>query len=361
MCKLVYGTISKYREKLMVTNEDILTEYTYKDGEFRHAKDKARNTKAGTIAGSKDKRDIIIKGKLRNMSKCIWLMETGEWPEFHLEPRNGIKTDIRFSNLREKGSATMETITQEEVLNTFTQNEDGKILRNGKPVETAHRDGYTVVSYKSLKIPTHRLVWFMEHGYMPKVVDHKDNDRTNNKVGNLRATDKGGNMKNLSLAANNSTSGVKGVCYHARDGVWEAYITVDKERMYLGRSKDKEVAVGYREEAEKKYGFSSSTKTTNYYAGTTWKKKVRELKGTGCEVCGSEDGIHIHHIEGFSGNKEKREDEFNGAVLCSTCHKDYHKTHADVNINTYEEWVLNKLEGLEMNDTNKELGISHGC
>jgi len=344
----------------MITKEDILTEYTYKDGEFRHARDKARNTKAGTIAGSKNKKDIIVNGKLRNMSKCVWLMETGEWPKFNLEPVNGIKEDIRFENLRERGSATMDTITQEEVLNTFTQNEDGKILRNGKLVETAHRNGYTVVSYKSLTIPTHRLVWFMHNGYMPEVVDHKDNDRSNNKIDNLRATDKSGNMKNLSKPANN-TSGVKGVCYHNRDKVWQAYIRVDNKRIHLGSFVDKDDAITARREAEVQYGMDGGKKETNYYTPTVWKNRVRELKGTSCEVCGSNDGIHIHHIEGFSGNKELREEVLNGAVLCSRCHKEYHRLHKDVNKSTYEEWVLNKLEEIDMSNINTNSEVCYGC
>ena len=50
----------------------------------------------------------------------------------------------------------------------------------------------------------------------------------------------------------NNTSGVKGVHLNSK-GVWVARIQVGKKRLFLGSSKDKEVAIRLRLEAEKEY------------------------------------------------------------------------------------------------------------
>jgi hypothetical protein len=43
------------------------------------------------------------------------------------------------------------------------------------------------------------------------------------------------------------------VVWHKRDNVWEAYITVNYKRTYLGRFVDFKEAVKARKEAEEKY------------------------------------------------------------------------------------------------------------
>lgn len=48
-------------------------------------------------------------------------------------------------------------------------------------------------------------------------------------------------------------SGVTGVSFNNRDGLWIAYITFKKQRYYLGSFKNKEDAIKVRKEAEEKY------------------------------------------------------------------------------------------------------------
>lgn len=84
-------------------------------------------------------------------------------------------------------------------------------------------------------------------------VDHiKTENKFDNRKLNLRKASRIENNRNSKLQKNN-TSGVTGVHWHSRDNVWEAWIRVNYEHIYLGRSTDFKEAVKLRKEAEEKY------------------------------------------------------------------------------------------------------------
>lgn len=56
----------------------------------------------------------------------------------------------------------------------------------------------------------------------------------------------------------------------------------------------------------------------------TWRKAVKTIFGNTCFVCGSDENLVAHHIEGYRRNRESRFSIYNGICLCETCHKDYH-------------------------------------
>jgi len=43
-----------------------------------------------------------------------------------------------------------------------------------------------------------------------------------------------------------------------------------------------------------------------------------------CQICGSRNKRHAHHIESASYNKDLRFEVSNGICLCSKCHTQYH-------------------------------------
>lgn len=47
-------------------------------------------------------------------------------------------------------------------------------------------------------------------------------------------------------------------------------------------------------------------------------------KGSVCKCCGLKMPLHVHHIEHFAKNPEKRFDPANSRVLCAVCHKRSH-------------------------------------
>ena len=65
----------------------------------------------------------------------------------------------------------------------------------------------------------HRLIFLMHHGYLPKEIDHKDNDQLNNRIENLRPATRSQNCSNTGIGKKN-TSGVKGVSWSKRNNKW---------------------------------------------------------------------------------------------------------------------------------------------
>lgn len=56
---------------------------------------------AGGVSGSGGYILIWIDGKKRSAHRLAWLYVTGNWPTKWLDHRNAVRTDNRFSNLRE--------------------------------------------------------------------------------------------------------------------------------------------------------------------------------------------------------------------------------------------------------------------
>ena len=81
----------------------------------------------------------------------------------------------------------------------------------------------------------HRLVAnaFLDNPNDKLCVDHKDNNKTNNNISNLRFATTKENSQN-SKRSNNNTSGHKGVYWHKRVKKWYAQINIDGIRIYIG-------------------------------------------------------------------------------------------------------------------------------
>ena len=84
-----------------------------------------------------------------------------------------------------------------------------------------------------------------------KLIDHKDHRKNDNRKSKLRLCTDALNSRNRTTP-NNNTSGCKGVRWHSRDKVWEAYITCDKKWRYIGRFEKYEDAVAARKAEEEK-------------------------------------------------------------------------------------------------------------
>ncbi len=83
--------------------------------------------------------------------------------------------------------------------------DDGKLLAKkqrhkwnaGQEVGSATgTTGYRVVMIDGYIWGIHRLVFFWHHGWWPELVDHIDRTRTNNRIENLRASNKSLNALN---------------------------------------------------------------------------------------------------------------------------------------------------------------------
>ena len=94
-------------------------------------------------------------------------------------------------------------------------------------------DGYIRVKVGQNLYPAHRIAWFLHHGQQPEgQLDHIDNDKTNNRISNLRLATPIQNNQNIGKTSS-CTSGVKNVTW--QKGAWEVRLRVNGKRMYFGR------------------------------------------------------------------------------------------------------------------------------
>ena len=82
--------------------------------------------------------------------------------------------------------------------------------------------GYREVFFGDYRMREHRLIFLMCHGILPKMLDHIDGNKLNNKIENLRVCSGSQNQFNSKLPKNNTT-GFKGVYF------------LKKKNRYVGR------------------------------------------------------------------------------------------------------------------------------
>ena len=147
-------------------------------------------------------------------------------------------------------------ITQQRLKELFTysdgqfiSNKTGKV-RRGTPITKHHRYHRLVVDGKAHVI--HRLVYIYHYGFVPNVIDHIDNNRSNNRIENLREATQQQNCLNR-IRHSNNTSGHKNVRWDSKCKKWVVEMSVNAKRKYFGWFEDLELAAFVAEEARDKY------------------------------------------------------------------------------------------------------------
>lgn len=97
--------------------------------------------------------------------------------------------------------------------------------------------GYFVIKVEGYNEQLHRMIYLWHYGILPPVVDHKDGDKTNNRIDNLRAATQHTNGLNTRRSKVNK-SGVKGVHWHKRDCKWVAQVKIAGKTCSLGYFED---------------------------------------------------------------------------------------------------------------------------
>jgi hypothetical protein len=106
----------------------------------------------------------------------------------------------------------------------------------GDQAGTVADDGYRVIQIDGWSYKASRLAWFYHYGRWPSPrADHRDLDRDNNRIENLREATDSQNAANVGLLSSN-TSGFKGVSRASpnRTKPWKAEIRKDQKRKFLG-------------------------------------------------------------------------------------------------------------------------------
>ena len=127
-------------------------------------------------------------------------------------------------------------ITKEEILNKYVYDrENGKLFSRYQPsktdpVGTEHPNGYIRVAVNDNDQYTlHQLIWILEGNELPDgdeyQIDHIDQDKLNNRIGNLRVVTRTQNARNKPIRTDNQ-SGYVGVHFHKPRQVWYSRVRV---------------------------------------------------------------------------------------------------------------------------------------
>jgi HNH endonuclease len=122
-------------------------------------------------------------------------------------------------------------------------------LYSNKAANHRQSSGYISVRILGKAYRVHRVVMAMSNARWPKLVDHMDGNKSNNRLSNLREATHSINLRNSKFYINNS-SGYKGVS--PKGNKWRVKIG----SILLGEFSRKEDAIAARKKAEKLHGYS---------------------------------------------------------------------------------------------------------
>ena len=150
-------------------------------------------------------------------------------------------------------------ITQEYLKQLFDY-QDGQLFRkNGKSaVIKVGTKRYERITVDGKAYSLHRMVYLWNHGYLPKIIDHIDGNRENNKIDNLREATQQQNCLN-SKHRTTSKSPCKNVYLQAptKNAEWKrnwvVSLMVNKKRKYVGSFENLELADLVAHEARNLY------------------------------------------------------------------------------------------------------------
>lgn len=146
-------------------------------------------------------------------------------------------------------SIEKEKLCQPFILKNYSYNPyTGKIYSKIYNKEIGYFDksiGYKKITIningKNIKFRFHRVAWLLFYGNWPtKEIDHKNQNKLDNRIINLREATKQQNQRNRFKQKNNSSSGFKNV--YKNGNKWQVDFIVNKQHKYFGSYKTKEEA-----------------------------------------------------------------------------------------------------------------------
>jgi HNH endonuclease/AP2 domain len=247
-------SVEKLREML---------DYSAETGEFRWKISPAPSVRVGDKAGylaTSGGEFIMIDYKPYAAARLAWMYHYGASPVGMIRHINGVPADNRIANLKIKVEAAKRPhdISQEQLREElYFDEEEGcfywKHARGGPEridadgvtnrAGTIRKDGYVGISALGFKYLVHRLAWFYVKGVWPEHwLDHKNGDRTDNRIENLREASALQNSRNTPLRSDNR-SGYKGVSYDKVRKKWVSRIVVNYRQNVLGYFDNMEDAI----------------------------------------------------------------------------------------------------------------------
>jgi hypothetical protein len=110
----------------------------------------------------------------------------------------------------------------------------GLHVKAGDRAGRIHPNGYRFIGFRGKQYKAGRMAWFYVHGEWPTgLIDHKDLNRQNDAIENLREASYEESARNRGQRSDN-TSGFKGVVWSKAHKKWWAQISVSGKRLHLG-------------------------------------------------------------------------------------------------------------------------------
>lgn len=142
------------------------------------------------------------------------------------------------------GFDTNKVLTHNRLLELIEYNPDTGIFTNkirrssgspaGKVLGTKNAHGHLIIQIDNKQYMAHRLAWFYCFQEWPEnILDHIDNNPSNNALDNLREADKSTNGFNSGKRSNN-TSGYKGAFFDSRRNKYYSQIFIKGKKKWLG-------------------------------------------------------------------------------------------------------------------------------
>lgn len=139
-----------------------------------------------------------------------------------------------------KGTLTAERVRElldyDPATGVFRWKRRRKGVRSDGAIAGSPADGYyTSITVDRVQYLVHRLAWLYMYGVWPvSQLDHINEDKTDNRLANLREATNAQNTQNVTALRSTNTSGYLGVSWECRKRRWQAGIKVDGKRRWLG-------------------------------------------------------------------------------------------------------------------------------
>lgn len=136
-----------------------------------------------------------------------------------------------------------EALDYDPATGVLTWKKPGNLQQNahliGTRAGTVRKDGRRLITVKSKMLLASRVAWAIHHGVWPRrLIDHRDLDRGNDSLSNLREAT---NAQNTQNQPGSASSGLKGA-YRMWNGTWYSRIQAEGESIYLGSFETSEEA-----------------------------------------------------------------------------------------------------------------------
>lgn len=102
----------------------------------------------------------------------------------------------------------------------------GQVKKDGVPTGTKNAKGYIVLRKDGKVVYAHRLAWELYHGEAPAVIDHKNGNKSDNRLVNLRSVTQMTNAQNMRPG--------KGCHFHKPSKSWKSSINLNGKQTHLG-------------------------------------------------------------------------------------------------------------------------------